>query len=178
MKKEISKMYGYAIGKIVFSVALAVVAYGVIFCSDAEIEEFGKIVCTIGWGIACGVYFISGVRTMINGTRQVKTYMTNTVYNESRLEEECESATDYGRIRVGEKHVFANASNGFFVIPYKEIETAFTRSHKYTYAYIKAKCLPKRIKMYYLNRRKAGEAVQSILWKTKQVSDAENETSF
>jgi len=178
MKKEISKMYGYAVGKIVFSLVLAVVAYGVIFCSDTEIEVFGKIVCSLCWGIACGVYFISGVSTIINGTRQVKTYMENTTYNECRLDEEYKNAGNYGRIRVGERHVFANASNGFFVIPYADIETAFTRSHKYAYAYIKAKCLPKRIKMYYLNRRKAGEAVQSILWKTKQVSDAENETSF
>ena len=67
-------------------------------------------------------------------------------------------------------HVFANASNGFFIIPYADIEKAYTWSNKYTYAYIKARCLPKRIKMYYLSRNKAKEAVQSILWKMEQVS--------
>ncbi len=170
MKKEISKMYGYAVGKMVFAFAMAVLAYVVIFGIGTDIGTFGTVVCILCWGIVCVIYFVSGLGTLIKGTRQMKTYMENSVYSESRLNAEFENASEYGRIRVGEMHVFANASNGFFIIPYADIEKAYTWSNKYTYAYIKARCLPKRIKMYYLSRNKAKEAVQSILWKMEQVS--------
>lgn len=170
MKKEITKMYGYAIGKIVFAVVMATLAYFVIFQSDTDVETFGKVVCSLCWGCGCMVYLVFGVRTVLNGMDQVKCYIGNSVYSEARLNEECENATDYGRIRVGEKHVFANASNGFFVIPYEAIEAAYTRTRKYTYAYIQAKGLPKRIKMYYLFSGKPREAINDILWKMEQVS--------
>lgn len=168
MKKEFTKMYGYAVAKIVFALAMAALAYMVIFRGDADIEAFGKVVCTLCWGAFCLVYFVSGVCTILTGTKQAKEYMETTVYNEARLEEEYENATNYGRIRVGAKHVFANASNGFYVIPLAEIESAYLYYHKYTYVYIKAQCFSRKIKMYYLSKKKAEEAVQSILWRMKE----------
>lgn len=168
MRKEFTKMYGYAVGKVVFAVAMVVLAYFVIFRGDADIGTFGKAVCSLCWGVACLIYFVSGISTILNGARQAKTYMENTRYNEARLDEEYENATNYGRIRVGEKHVFANASNGFYVIPVADIETAYTRYYRYTYAYIEAGCLKKRIKMYYIRNKKARDAVQSILWRMEQ----------
>ena len=168
MRKEFVKMYGYAVAKIAFAVAMAVLAYMVIFRGTADVEPFGKVICSLCWGAFCLVYFVSGVRTILLGTKQAKEYMETTGYNEARLEEEYENATNYGRIRVGAKHVFANASNGFYVIPIVEIETAYFYYHKYTYVYIKAQCFSKKIKMYYLSKKKAEEAVQSILWRMKE----------
>lgn len=168
MKKEIRKMYLRAIGKVLFAVVMAALLLMVM--TDADIEPVGIVVCSVLWGIAVLVYLITGLRTIIRGAKQAKEYMENSHYSEMQLEEEYQNGQKFGRVRVGKIHVFANASDQFYIIPLADITKMWVSHHGrnrlgragYYYLRISANGLEKEIKVYYLSRKKAHEAMTTI----------------
>lgn len=131
MRKEIRKTYVYAVMKIVFSIlGYALVLYVLNEANEAnELDLAGNIVCGVIWGIAALIYFFSGFFTLKNGDKRLNEYMEASGYTYNELEYEYETAEDFGRTHVGNVHVFANASNGFHVIPLDSIEKIWVGYH-------------------------------------------------
>ena len=165
MKKEIRKMYAMAIVKIVFALVLgAVVAF--VFVESGDLDEVAIIVCGVLWGIAVLIYLISGILTLKNGKKQFTRYTEKTGYNIEQLDEEYRSSLDHERVHIGKVHMFANASDGFFVLPLEDIEKIYVRHYNtssggYYYLYVCTKDIDK-IKMYYLVGSHAREALDAL----------------
>lgn len=166
MRKEIRKMYLYAVMKIVGSIlGFALILYVCISYDDLV----AGITCGILFGIAALIYFLSGFFTIKNGERHIREYINRSDYSKSQLDRECDAAQSYGRAHVGNVHLFANASNGFYVIPFHEIEEVWVEHHgenpakgRVGYYYLYVKTQNHRIKMYYVSRTGAEEARSCI----------------
>jgi len=98
--------------------------------------------------------------------------MANSSYNIERLDEEYDAAQPFGRIHVGNVHVFANASNQFYVLPLRDIERVWVENHGanplkcrkgYYYLYIQAKG-DEKIKVYYALKNSAYAARDYIIY--------------
>lgn len=168
MKKEIRKMYLRAIGKVLFALVMATLLFMVM--KDADIEPVGVVVCSVLWGIAVLVYLLTGLSTIIRGAKQAKEYMENSHYSEMQLEEEYQNGQNFGRVRVGRVHVFANASDQFYIIPLADVTGMRVTHHGrnrlgrggYYYLRISANGLEKEIKVYYISKKKPYEAMMAI----------------
>ena len=171
MKKEIRKMYLWAILKIIFALGLTALVVFVMIESGSEIGPAGVVVCSILWGIVAIVYICSGFGTIFGGKKQMKEYMQTSGYNEMQLEEELARASNFGRVRVGDTHVFVNGSKQFCIIPLKEISDVYVLNHGanrvkhrkgYYYLYIKAERPGISAKAYYKSKKRANEAMECI----------------
>lgn len=179
MKKEIGKMYLRAIGKVLLALVMAALLFMVM--TDADIEPVGIVVCSVLWGIAVLVYLIAGLSTIVRGAKQAKEYMENSHYSEMQLEEEYQSGQNFGRIHIGRVHVFANASDQFYIIPLADITGMRVTHHGrsklgragYYYLRISAKGIEKEIKVYYMGKKKPYEAMAAIKPVTYIRSEAE-----
>lgn len=170
MKKEIRKMYLWAVAKVLLVILAAIV---LIICFRHEELEMAAIIClSLLWGIVFLTYLISGIRTIATGAGQAREYMANSPYNMERLDEEYERARDFGRIHVGDIHVFANASDQFYVLPLRDIERVWVENHGanplkcrkgYYYLYIQTKDVEK-IKVYYAFENSAYAARDCIIY--------------
>lgn len=165
MKQQIRKMYAMAIMKILFSMLWAILVAVVMIYSYNDISTEGIVICSILWGIFALVYLISGILTIKNGAKQVNAYMA-TAYPESLLEEEYSLSQSFGRIHIGTKHIFAYASNGFYVFPLQAIEQIRYQRHGYNpakfrsgyyYLYIKFENREREIKVYFSNKKRINE---------------------
>lgn len=171
MKKEIRKMYLWAIIKIVFAVTLGVLCAVVLVESGDEIGVVNIITCSVLWGIVVIIYLCAGISTLIHGPKQMREYVQGLGVSEMQLEEEHERASCFGRVQVGEKHAFVNASDRFYIIPLDKIENSYIRNHGsnwakgrrgYYYLYIEAEGLEHRIKAYYIDKKSACEALSGL----------------
>lgn len=156
MQKEISKMYLWAIAKIIFVLIAALVL--IICFKNQELEKGVIIFLSLLWGCVFVIYLFSGIRTIVTGAKQAKEYMANSSYNMQSLDAEYDKAQSFGRIHVGDNHVFANASNQFYILPLKDIENVWVKNYRanplkarkgYYYLYIQVKGFSKNIKIYY-----------------------------
>lgn len=170
MKREISKMYLWAIAKIIF---VLIAAFALFICFKNQELETGVIIfLSLLWGCVFLIYLFSGIRTIITGAKQAKEYMANSTYSVQRLDEEYNNAQSFGRIHVGNNHVFANASNQFYIIPLKDIENVWVKNYRanplkarkgYYYLYIQVKDFTKNIKIYYALKGNAYAAQDCIM---------------
>lgn len=170
MKKEIRKMYLWAVAKVLLVILAAIV---LIICFRHEELEMAAVIClSLLWGVVFLIYLISGIRTITTGAKQAREYMANSPYNMERLDEEYERARDFGRIHVGDIHVFANASDQFYVLPLRDIERVWVENHGanplkcrkgYYYLYIQTKDVEK-IKVYYALKNSAYAARDFIIY--------------
>lgn len=169
MKKEIGKMYLRAVGKVLFALVLGALLFFVMK-NASDVEPVGIVVCSVLWGFAVLVYLISGLKTIIKGAGQVKEYMTNSHYTEMQLDEEYGRAQKFGRIHIGRIHVFANASDQFYIIPLTNIRQVRITRHGgrgigrvgYYYLRLKAEGREKEIKVYYMSKKKPKEVLEVI----------------
>ncbi len=169
MKKEIRKMYLWAILKVIFALGVTVAVVFIMIECSSEIGTAGVVVCSILWGIVALVYICSGFGTIFGGKKQMKEYMQTSGYNEMQLEEELARASNFGRVRVGDTHVFVNGSKQFYIIPLRTINEVYVLNHGanrakhregYYYLYIKAEGL--WAKAYYMSKERANEAMGFI----------------
>ena len=181
MKKEILKMYLRAVGKVLFALVLGALLVFVMK-NASDVEPVGIVVCSVLWGIVVLIYLISGLSTIIKGSGQARKYMANSHYNEMQLNEEYENGQKFGRIHVGRIHVFANASDQFYIIPLSDITKMRITHHGenrakmrpgYYYLRLTANGIEKEIKVYYISREKAEEAMKAIKPVTYIKSEAE-----
>lgn len=169
MKKEIGKMYLRAVGKVLFAVALGALVF-VVMKNASDVEPVGIVVCSVLWGFAVLVYLVTGLKTIIKGSGQVKEYMANSRYNEMQLNEEYESGQKFGRIHIGRVHVFANASDQFYIIPLANVTKMRVSHHGrnrlgrsgYYYLRLTVDGIDKEIKVYFMNKKKAYETMDAI----------------
>ena len=169
MKKEIGKMYLRAVGKVVFAIVLGILVV-VVMKNASDVEPVGIVVCSVLWGVAVLVYLISGLKTIFTGSRQTKEYMANSHYNEMQLNEEYENGQNFGRIHIGRIHIFANASDRFYIIPLTHIRQVRITRHGgrgigrvgYYYLRLKAEGYEKEIKVYYMSKKKPKEVLEAI----------------
>ena len=146
MKKEMRKTYLKAVGKILFAITI-VVQLIVVFATSDDLDTVSIVVCSVLWGICVLVYFLVGIGTLKSGTKQAKEYIAGYSYGEAKLEEEYQRSKKFGGLHVGELHIFANATNGFYIIPIKNIESLGKRHH-YSYDIFASKSM-KRFKGYF-----------------------------
>lgn len=171
MKKEIRKMYLWAVLKILFALGLTAVVVFVMIESGSDIGTAGVVVCSVLWGIVAIVYLYKGIRTVIRGAKQAKEYMQNSGYSEMQLEEEFARSSAFGRVHVGDTHVFVNGSDQFYIIPLVTINDVYVLNHGanrakgregYYYLYIKADGITRWVKAYYMSKKRANEAMEYI----------------
>lgn len=172
MKKQFFKMRCKAILKIVIPIAL--MAFLIFMMIREEMEMAPTIVLSVLWGIAALIYIISGVLTLKNGPKQASDYIRNYPGGADALEEEYEAAEKFGWLKIGQAHAFADASDGFYIIPFKKITKAFVRNEganpakgRSGYYYLYMKCdgiggWDEKIKVYYISKREADDALSCL----------------
>lgn len=169
MKKEITKMYLKAIGKVLFALALGALLI-VMMRETAESEPVAAVVCSILWGLVVIIYLFAGIRTIIKGAWQAKDYLKNSGYAEMQIDEEYSNAQNFGGVRIGRIHIFANATDQFYIVPLTAIrEVRVTRHGRnrlgragYYYLRMKAEGIDKEFKVYYVSKKKPQEVMEAI----------------
>lgn len=170
MKKEIRKMYLLALSKVAFAIGIGALLI-IVMTSRDEMETWVMILCSVLWGIVILIYLTAGISTIKNGAKQAKDYMANSAYNEKQLNEEYKSARTFGKMHVGNIHVFVNASDEFYILPITDIENVHIErfgynpgnSHSgYYYLYLKVRDQKREIKIYYLLKESAQEAMDYL----------------
>ena len=171
MENGYKKMRQKALLKIVAAIIGAALVILVAVNTYEEQEAWVTIFIVALWLSFALVYFTSGVNTLRHGMKQANLYIENSRFSKQQLEEEYDNAEDFGSVRVGGMHVFANASNGFYIIPIAEIEKIYVthEGHNplkgkrgYYYLRINAQNIEKRIKIYYVSRRRVEAAKECI----------------
>lgn len=169
MKKEITKMYVKAIGKVLFALLLGALLV-LVMKSMGRDEIVAVVVCSILWGLVVIVYLFTGIRTIIKGAWQVKDYLASSHYTKMQLEEEYNSAQKFGGVRIGRVHVFANASDQFYIVPLTNLREVRITQHGrnrlgragYYYLRMKAEGISKEFKVYYISKKKPQEVLEAI----------------
>jgi len=159
-------MYAMAIVKIVFALVLGVGVIWVLVASG-DLDDVAIIVCSVLWSIAVLIYLWSGIYTLKNGKKQFIRYTEKTGYSIEQLDEEYQTSLDHDRLHIGKVHIFANASDGFFVIPFDDVEKIYVRHYNtssggYYYLYVCTKDIG-QIKMYYMVGSHAQEALDALV---------------
>jgi len=160
MKKQFNKMKIKAVLKIVISIVVAIGCIPIL-----KGEELSCII-TVSGCVAVGVliYVTNGILTLINGARQAREYIRIYPGGEHMLEEEYTCAKKIGDIKIGNYHVFVQASDGFYIVPYDKIKDVFARhqgSPGYYYLYLEMDGIggrDNRIKVYYVRTDVVTEA--------------------
>lgn len=166
MRKQFFWMYVKAILKIVIPIGIAVAVMPMLL--EEELAVTITICCTMG--LAGLIYVISGILTIKNGAGQASRYIREYAGGKESLEEEYKEAGEFGAVKIGKSHVFANASDGFYIVPFDRIENVFVRHEganpakgRRGYYYLYIRCdgiggLDSMIKIYYVRETKAQEA--------------------
>lgn len=172
MKKQFSKMRFKAILKIIIPILFIALLVFLIREEDLETIEI-VVVCGL-WGIAALIYIISGILTLKNGPKQAMKYIKNYPGGSDALDEEFDAAEKFGWLRVGHSHAFADASDGFYIIPFEKIKNAYVRNEGanpakgrsgYYYLYIETDGIggwDEKIKVYYISRSEANDALSCL----------------
>lgn len=157
MEKFKGKSKTKAILKILISILVEILLIKVSIYIYEEGEEFASIFCFVLWSIVCVIYFISGLRALLNDNKLLKQYLNTTNVTIEQLEEELKSAKKIGSIYIGNKHIFSNDSLGVVVLPIDSI-TKLEIVHLganpvkmrkgYYYLYIYSSVCDKRRKIY------------------------------
>ena len=172
MKKQFFKMRCKAILKIVLPIALmALIVY---MFSTEDLETYVAVIVGGLWGIAALIYIISGILTLKNGPKQAMKYIKNYPGGDKALTEEFDASEKFGWLNIGPKHVFADASDGFYIIPYEKVEDAYVRHEGanpakgrsgYYYLYIKCGEIggsDEKVKVYYMLESEAYDALSCL----------------
>lgn len=172
MKKQFSKMRFKAILKIVIPILFIALLVFLIRGEDLETVEI-VIVCGL-WGVAALIYMISGILTLKNGPKQAMKYIKNYPGGSDALDEEFEAAEKFGWLKIGHTHAFADASDGFYIVPFEKIEKAYVRNEganpakgRSGYYYLYIECgeiggLDEKIKVYYIIESEANDALSCL----------------
>ncbi|MBE6861180.1 MAG: hypothetical protein E7499_07900 [Ruminococcus sp.] len=172
MNKQICWMYLKAFLKILITSILIVLFYPVL--RDGEPAMAITMCCTMG--VAALIYIISGILTIKNGAKQAKKYIREYPNGAEVLNAEYDNAEKFGGLKIGEKHIFVNSSNGFYILPLERIQKAYVLHHGenraklrpgYYYLYISViiSDLSKIIKVYYISKKEANAALTQLLAK-------------
>lgn len=173
MRKQFFWMKFKAILKIVIPIGIAIPVVPMLFEDDLVVAIV--ICCTMG--LLVPIYVISGILTLKNGPKQAMKYIRNYPGGSDRLDEEFENAEKYSTARIGQKHLFANASDGFYILPFEEIDKVFLRLEGanpakgrsgYYYLYIGCGEIggwDGMIKVYFLDESSANEAMEVLMQK-------------
>ncbi len=172
MRKQFFKMKFKAILKILIPIAfIALLVFMMIY---EELEGVEVIVMSCTWGLLCLIYIISGILTLKNGPKQATAYIRNYPAGGDALDEEYEAAQKFGWLRVGHSHAFADASDGFYIVPFEKIINAYVRNEganpakgRSGYYYLYMKCdgiggWDEKIKVYYISRSEAYDALACL----------------
>jgi len=173
MKKQFFWMRFKAILKIIIPIGIAIPVVPELF--EGDLTEAIVICCTMG--LAGLIYVISGILTLKNGPKQAMRYIRNYPGGADALDEEFEKGEQYSTARIGHKHLFANASDGFYIIPFEKIENVFVRHEGanpakgrsgYYYLYVRCDGIggwDDTIKVYFLSEDNANEAMEVLMQK-------------
>ena len=177
MRKQFFKMKFKAILKIVIPIAfLALLVFMMIY---EELETVEVVVMSCTWGLLCLIYIISGILTLKNGPKQATVYIRNYPGGGDALDEEFEAAQKFGCLRIGHSHAFADASDGFYIVPFEKIKNAYVRNEGanpakgrsgYYYLYIECDGIggwDEKIKVYYISRSESYDALSCLEGKCK-----------
>ena len=175
MKKQFFWMKFKAILKIIIPIGIAIPVVPRLF--EGDLTEAIVICCTMG--LLVPIYVISGILTLKNGPKQASKYIRHYPGGSDALDEEFEKAQKYSTARIGTKHLFANASDGFYILPFEQIEKVFVRHEGanpakgrsgYYYLYIGCGEIggwDGMIKIYFLSEDSANEAKKLLMQKAK-----------
>ncbi len=172
MKKQFAKMKFKAVMKIIIPIALmALIVY---MFSTADLETYIAVIVGGLWGIAALIYIISGILTLKNGPKQAMKYIKNYPGGDIALTEEFDASEKFGWLNIGPKHVFADASDGFYIIPYEKVENVYVRHEGYNpakgrsgYYYLYIECgeiggFDEKVKVYYMIESQAQDALSCL----------------
>ena len=171
-KKQFAKMKFKAVLKIVIPIAL--MALIIFMFVKEDLETYIAVIVGGLWGIAALIYIISGILTLKNGPKQAMQYIKKYPGGDVALTEEFEVSEKFGWLNIGPKHVFADASDGFYIIPYEKIEDIYVRHEganpakgRSGYYYLYIKCgeiggFDERVKVYYMLKSEAQDALACL----------------
>ncbi len=169
MKKQFFWMRFKAILKIIIPIAIAIAVAPAVM--ELETAAIIGMCCTMGLLVL--IYVISGIFTLKNGAIEARQYIQKYPGGMDALEEEFQQAEKYSTARIGQKHLFANASDGFYIVPFEQIGKVFV-SHEIAgrpdYYYLHVECgkiggRDEEIKVYFLSRSNADEAKELLMQK-------------
>lgn len=172
MKKQFFKMRCKAVLKIVIPIALmALIVY---MFSTEDLETYVKVIVGGLWGVAALIYIVSGILTLKNGPKQAMKYIKNYPGGDKALTEEFDASEKFGWLNIGHKHVFADASDGFYIIPYEKVERVYVRHEganpakgRSGYYYLYIECgeiggADEKVKVYYMLESEAYDALSCL----------------
>ena len=172
MRKQFLQMKIKAILKIIIPAALmALIVY--MFIRE-DLETYIAVIVGGLWGIAALIYIVSGILTLKNGPKQAMKYIKNYPGGSEVLDQEFEAAEKFGWLKIGSLHIFADASDGFYIIPYEKVEDVYVRHEGYNpakgrsgYYYLYIKCgeiggFDEKVKVYYMLEGEAYDALSCL----------------
>lgn len=170
--KELSKrVRRKGIIKIFFSLLVEIlVIFGI--TNQSDIEGFSIIVCSILWSIVCIVYFIGGIRNIINSNKNIEEYIQKSNFSKQQLDTEFINSKKFSNLYVGTTHVFAISSDAPYIIPIKDIQTMFYKHlgsnpakgrMGYYYLYLKGEKISDDIKIYYIFKEDVKDTMDYLL---------------
>ena len=166
MKKQFFQMRCKAILKIMIPIVVAIAVSPVVM----ELETAAIIAMCCTMGLLVPIYVISGILTLKNGATEAREYIKKYPGGMDALEEEFQHAEPYSTAKIGRKHLFANASDGFYIVPFEQIGKVFV-SHEIfgrpDYYYLHVECgkiggRGEEIKVYFLSKSNANEAMEVL----------------
>lgn len=172
MRKQFFKMRCKAVLKIILPIVL--MALIVFVVKDSGLETYEAVIVGGLWGIVALIYIISGILTLKNGPKQAMKYIKNYPGGDKALTEEFDASERFGWLKIGHKHAFADASDGFYIIPFEKITKAFVRHEganpakgRSGYYYLYIECseiggLDEKVKVYYMLEREADDALSCL----------------
>lgn len=183
MKEQIRKQLGWMRFKAILKIIIPIGLLAAFFPTLLEFDtvEMVGILCTMG--LLVPIYVISGILTLKNGGKQIKEYIQSYPGGEDALAQEYENGEKISGANIGQKHLFANASDGFFVVPFEKITKVFVRNEGansakgrpgYYYLYVECGKIggsDERIKIYYISQSSAYEARDLLMLKTGIVKE-------
>ncbi|MBQ9984090.1 MAG: hypothetical protein IJP29_05825 [Lachnospiraceae bacterium] len=169
MRKQFFWMRFKAILKIVIPILVAIAVAPAVM--ELETAAIIGMCCTMG--LLIPIYVISGILTLKNGSIEAREYTQKYPEGMDALEEEFQQAEIYSTARIGRKHLFANASDGFYIIPFEQIDKVFVSHEVFgrpDYYYLHVECgkiggRDEEIKVYFLSGSNANEAMEVLMKK-------------
>ncbi len=186
MKKQFFWMKFKAILKIIIPIGIAIPVVPMLFEDDLAVAI--GMCCTMG--LLVPIYVISGILTLKNGAIEAREYIKKYPGGMDALDEEYISAEKYSTARIGQKHLFANASDGFYILPFEQIDKVFVRHEGanpakgrsgYYYLYIGCGEIggwDGMIKVYFLDKSSANEAMELLIQKAGVTQTEEGDESL
>ena len=190
MKREIFKLKFWAFIKIILCSLLYAdyLRFLISLYNDSKnMSLVAVIVLAIIFFIHFFIFILAGIATILKGTKELDDYIAKSSFDMDKLEKEFNEANKYGKIRIGQQHIFARGVILFYVFPIISVDKVWMQHSNYNniiffrgrnyYICIKSMIMNYMIKIPYMFKKDAEAALyylEEISEKNVHVKDLFN----